>query len=159
LANIYLGIAEGALEEAKRATRAQTRSWIAGAARPTEDPYTLLHFGDMWVELEGARALTDRANSALDQAWSRGDDLTVEERGALAIAIAAAKVSTTRAGLSITTRMFDVMGARATTAKAGIDRYWRNLRTHTLHDPVDYKVRELGGWALNDEVPVPGFYS
>ena len=40
------------------------------------------------------------------------------------------------------------MGARATTAKYGFDRYWRNLRTFTLHDPVDYKIQEIGNWAL-----------
>jgi hypothetical protein len=33
------------------------------------------------------------------------------------------------------------------------------LRTHTLHDPVDYKIRELGDWALNHRLPKPTFYS
>jgi hypothetical protein len=28
-----------------------------------------------------------------------------------------------------------------------------------LHDPVDYKVRELGDWALNHQLPKPSFYS
>ncbi len=44
------------------------------------------------------------------------------------------------------------MGARATSGKYGLDRYWRNLRTFTLHDPVDYKVRDIGNWVLNDEL-------
>jgi hypothetical protein len=51
------------------------------------------------------------------------------------------------------------MGARATKAKDRFDRFWRNLRTLTLHDPVDYKVRDVGLWALNDQAPKPGFYS
>ncbi len=50
-------------------------------------------------------------------------------------------------------------GARATTRQAGLDRFWRNLRTHTLHDPVDYKLRELGRWALLGAPPTPTFYS
>jgi alkylation response protein AidB-like acyl-CoA dehydrogenase len=75
------------------------------------------------------------------------------------LAIAAAKVSTTRAGLDAANRMFEVAGARATTAAARFDRFWRNLRTHTLHDPVDYKLRELGRFALLGEVPKPSFYS
>jgi len=45
------------------------------------------------------------------------------------------------------------------TAAARFDRFWRNLRTHTLHDPVDYKLRELGRFALLDEIPTPSFYS
>jgi hypothetical protein len=55
--------------------------------------------------------------------------------------------------------MFDVMGARATSGVARLDRYWRNVRTHTLHDPVDYKLKDLGNWALNEVLPVPSFYA
>ena len=68
-------------------------------------------------------------------------------------------MATTRVGLDVSSQIFDVMGARATTAAAGIDRFWRNLRTHTLHDPVDYKLRELGRYALSAELPTPSFYS
>lgn len=35
------------------------------------------------------------------------------------------------------------MGARSTASEYRFDRYWRNLRTFTLHDPVDYKVRAM----------------
>ena len=55
--------------------------------------------------------------------------------------------------------MFEVTGARATTAALRLDRFWRNLRVHTLHDPLDYKLRELGDWALNGNLPPPSFYS
>lgn len=81
------------------------------------------------------------------------------ERGAAAVAIATAKVATTRAGLEVTSRIFEGAGARATTARLGLDRFWRDLRTHTLHDPVDYKRRDLGRFALSDEWPKPTFYS
>lgn len=160
LANVYLGIAAGALAEAKRYTRTQRRAWFrSGVDKATDDPYVLHHYGELWLGLEGARLITDAAGSALDRAWQAGDALDIQERGACAISIAAAKASTTRAGLEVTNRMFEVMGARATQAAAGVDRYWRNLRTHTLHDPVDYKLRELGVWVLNDELPEPSFYS
>ena len=33
------------------------------------------------------------------------------------------------------------------------------LRTQSLHDPVDYKLHELGDWALNQSLPIPTFYS
>ncbi|MGK3995476.1 acyl-CoA dehydrogenase family protein [Sorangium sp. So ce1024] len=160
LANVYLGIAEGAFEEARRYTRARRRPWIAAKGTPaTEDPYVLLRYGDMWLGLEGARLLTDRAGAAFQEAWEQGDRLSPEQRGACAVVIASAKVATSRAGIEITNGMFEVMGASATTAGAGMDRYWRNLRTHTLHDPVDYKSRELGAYALNGAIPEPSFYS
>ncbi|MGK3964964.1 acyl-CoA dehydrogenase family protein [Sorangium sp. So ce118] len=160
LANVYLGIAEGALEEARQYTRARRRPWIAAKGTPaTEDPYILFRYGDMWLGLESARLLTDRAGAALQAAWEQGDRLSPQQRGACAIAIASAKVATSRAGLEIANGMFEVMGASATTASAGMDRFWRNLRTHTLHDPVDYKSRELGAYALNGAIPEPSFYS
>ena len=105
------------------------------------------------------RALAARAAEKLDAAWLKGDTLTAEERAEVAVAIAAARVSATRVGLDICTRMFDVAGARATHAGLALDRYWRNLRTQSLHDPVDYKTRELGEWALTGRAPVPTFYS
>lgn len=160
LGNIYLGIAEGALAEAQRYTKSSRRAWInSGVASPTEDPYVLQRYGELWLQLESARLFTDAAGSALSRAWQEEDALTPRARGEVALRVASAKVATTRAGLAVTNGMFDVMGARATVASADLDRYWRNLRTHTLHDPVDYKVRELGEFALNDKIPTPSFYS
>ncbi|MET0412201.1 MAG: acyl-CoA dehydrogenase family protein [Polyangiaceae bacterium] len=160
LANLYLGIAEGALTEARSYTLGQSRAWYAsGIERPEQDPYVLLHYGNLAVDLAGAAALTDAAGRSLESAWQRGESLTAPERGEVAVAIALAKVATTRAGLEVTNRLFEVTGARATASKAGLDRYWRNLRTHTLHDPVDYKLKDLGRWALTGEVPTPSFYS
>ncbi|WP_250516968.1 acyl-CoA dehydrogenase family protein [Caballeronia sp. INDeC2] len=160
LSHIYLGIGEGALQAARDATLAQTRPWIASTAeRPADDPYVLAHYGDFWLALEGARLLVERAMQAFDTAWSRGLDLTEHERGEAAVAVAASKVAAARAGLEVAHRMFEVTGARSTTAALRLDRFWRNVRVHTLHDPIDYKVRELGDWALNGRIPKPSFYS
>jgi alkylation response protein AidB-like acyl-CoA dehydrogenase len=160
LANVYLGLAEGALDQARGYTKSSRRPWLnSGVASASEDPYVLHRYGDMWVNLESARVLTDRAGERLSEAWALGDALTPEGRGDAALSIATAKVSTTRVGLDVSSQVFDVMGARATTYGAGLDRFWRNLRTHTLHDPVDYKLRELGRFALTGELPTPTFYS
>jgi alkylation response protein AidB-like acyl-CoA dehydrogenase len=61
-----------------------------------------------------------------------------------AAAIDAAKVHSSRTALEITSRIFELMGARATAGHSGYDRFLRNIRTHTLHDPVVYKSREVG---------------
>ena len=160
LANVYLGIAEGAVAAAREQTLTRPAAWFAsGVARVTDDPYVLACYGDLWAEVEAARHVTDHAARALDEAWVIEDELTPEQRGACAVAIAAAKIITTRAGLEVTTRMFDGTGARAAAGRAGLDRFWRNVRTHTLHDPVDYKRRDLGRWFLTGELPTPSFYS
>ncbi|BAN49799.1 putative oxidoreductase [Metapseudomonas resinovorans NBRC 106553] len=119
----------------------------------------LAHYGEFWVGLEGVRALVQRATALLDAAWNQGADLGETQRGELALAIATAKVAATRTGLDLCSRLFEVTGARSTHAALRLDRHWRNLRTQTLHDPVDYKVRELGEWALNQTLPKPTFYS
>ncbi|WP_084545084.1 acyl-CoA dehydrogenase family protein [Derxia gummosa] len=160
LTNIYVGIAEGAYEEARRYTLREARPWhAAGFEHADDDPYVLGHFGEFFIGLESLRLLADRAGAHLDRALERGVELSVEERGALALDIACAKVAATRTGLDICNRLFEATGARSTHAALGLDRHWRNLRTHTLHDPVQYKVRELGEWALKGRLPAPSFYS
>jgi alkylation response protein AidB-like acyl-CoA dehydrogenase len=160
LCNVYLGIAEGALGEARAVTRERGRAWFAsGVARIDDDPYVLATLGDLWAGLEAARHVVDAAASELDRAWERGDDLRLDERGRVAVTVAAAKITTTSAGLAVANRMFDSAGARATSARLGLDRFWRNLRTHTLHDPVDYKRRDVGRWYLTGDWPTPSFYS
>lgn len=160
LTNIYLGIAEGAFEDARHYTLNEARAWhLSGVALPEDDPYTLAHYGEFWASLQSARALTNLAAAQFDAAWEQQASLTEEARGKVAIEIGAAKVVTTRIGLDITSRMFEVAGSRATHAGLRLDRHWRNLRTHTLHDPVDYKIKELGEWALKYQYPKPSFYS
>lgn len=159
-AHLFLGIAEGAFEEARKYTLTETRAWFrSGVERATEDPYILAHYGEFWLGLEGARLLAGRAAALLDEAWRKEHALGRDERAQLALAVAAAKVAATRTGLELCNRLFEVTGARATHAALRLDRYWRNLRTQSLHDPLDYKLRELGEWALLQRPPTPSFYS
>ena len=159
-ANIFLGIAEGAFEEARRYTLEETRPWFkSSATHNTQDPYILGHYGDFWVALQSTRLLVERAGVVLDPAWAKGSALTSQERGEVAIAIATAKVAASRNGLELCSKVFDVTGARATQTSVALDRHWRNLRTQSLHDPLDYKLQELGDWALNGASPIPTFYS
>lgn len=151
LLHIYQGISEGAF--------AATRQALAKRPALAADAGLHLRAGELFVELEGARLLCERARRSLDTAWQRGDTLTSAQRADTAVNIALAKVATTRAGLSVTTRMFELIGARAALRDTALDRYFRNLRTHTLHDAVDDKLRELGAFALAGIEPVPGFYS
>lgn len=158
--NMFLGVAEGAFAEAKHYTQEQSRAWfLSGVERADQDPYILRHYGEFWLELESVRALNQQAILQLQQAWQIGEALTAEQRGKVAIAVATAKVAASRVSLDISNRMFEVTGARATQAALRLDRFWRNVRTQTLHDPVDYKIKELGEWALNAQFPEPSFYS
>lgn len=158
--NLFLGVAEGAFAEARDYTLKESRPWFrSNAGHSSEDPYVLRHYGEFWVGLESMRLLIERAAAQLDAAWLKQDALSAEERAQLALSIGTAKVAATRQGLDICNRLFEVTGARATHASLRFDRHWRNLRTQTLHDPVDYRIQELGEWALSGKRPTPSFYS
>ena len=85
--------------------------------------------------------------------------ITAQRRGELAVEVASVKVVTTDTGLDVTAGLFELLGARATGRKYGFDRFWRDVRTHTLHDPVAYKKREVGRWHVLGEIPEPTWYT
>lgn len=159
-ANFYIGTAEGALAGALDYVRDTTRPWLtSGVERAADDPYILERVGEFRSALKASAALADSAGHAVQSALARGPDVTGRERGEAAIEAYESKVNATHVSLDITARIFELMGARATAGHYRFDRYWRNVRTHTLHDPVFYKAREVGDFALNDRVPSPSLYS
>ncbi|PWF21912.1 acyl-CoA dehydrogenase family protein [Corticimicrobacter populi] len=158
--HMFLGISEGALAQAREYTLSEAHPWFkSGVERASQDPHVLTRYGEFWAARESVRALAAEAAQRFDEAWRQGETLTAEARGRLAIAVSTAKVVAVRAGLDITSGLFEVTGARATHGALRLDRFWRNLRTQSLHDPLHYKVQELGEWALNDSAPTPSFYS
>ena len=160
LVNLYTGLAQGALAEARQYTLNEARPWAAsGVARAADDPYTVHRYAEMHLTTTAAAALADSAAQQLQQAWEQGEDLQAEERGQVALASAEAKVLAHRAALSVGEGVFDVCGARSARAAQGLDRFWRNARTHTLHDPIDYKLRDIGRYALEGRLPEPTLYS
>ena len=159
LVHLYLGLAAGALAEARRHTLQHARPWLyAGVEKAADDPYRLQRLGEMHLQVQTAAVMSERAVQRMDALWRRGAAVTAEQRRDTAVAIAEAKVLAHRASLAVSQDLFEVAGARATDAALGLDRFWRNARTHTLHDPVDYKLRRLGSWALHQEFPAD-FYN
>ncbi|UEP30688.1 acyl-CoA dehydrogenase family protein [Burkholderia sp. B21-007] len=160
LTNLFVGLAEGALAEARDYVLKHGRPWIhSGVAQASDDPYTLQRFGDMRVRAVAAGSLADRAAVELQRAWARRDALTADERAEVALAVSEAKIVAQRAALDNGEALFDACGARATAASLGLDRFWRNARTHTLHDPLDYRLRDVGRFALTGELPQASLYT
>ena len=92
-----------------------------------------------------------------------GDLLDAFERGEidrtqLAVPIYAAKAVASRAAVRATSELFALMGTRAAARSVGFDRWWRNARTLSLHDPVDWKHAEIGQHVLTGWDPPPGIY-
>ncbi|MBE1578303.1 acyl-CoA dehydrogenase family protein [Amycolatopsis roodepoortensis] len=160
LAQVYVGLAFGALDAAAVYTRESARPWtLSDVDKAAQDPYILAGYGELVATARAAGFAVDAAVSALGEADDRGFELPPAERAEAAIAISSAKIVASRAAVETTSKIFEFTGARATATKYGFDRFWRNARTLTLHDPVTYKAREVGDHFLNGIPPCLSGYS
>jgi alkylation response protein AidB-like acyl-CoA dehydrogenase len=158
--NIYVGIAQGALEQARSLTLARPNSWfLSGVDRYSEDPITHRLFGELVARTVAAEALADRLNRRYDEVVELGADVSLEDRARIEIEVAQLKVVSTDVGIDVTTRVYEATGASATRRDIGLDVYWRNIRTHSLHDPVDYKKIEVGAHFLNGTIQPISLYT
>jgi alkylation response protein AidB-like acyl-CoA dehydrogenase len=163
--NFYLGIAMGSLDFAAKYTGNNTRAWPFGGDnkdKATDEFYILERYGNFKAHLRAAEALADKAGLVIASIYNEKAakrDLTARERGDAAEWVASVKIVATDTGLRVTSGVFEVTGARATSTKVGLDRFWRDIRTHSLHDPVAYKNRELGRYTLLDEIPEVTWYT
>ena len=150
-AAVFVGIAEAALETGLDYVRTQARPWPhAEVDAATDDPYVISHVGRMATELATANAMLELACDAIDAAERTPAG---ELRALASVRTSEAKSVATTVSLEVSERVFQICGAGATVAKYGMDRFWRDARTLTLHDPVDYKYKLVGDWALTGESP------
>lgn len=150
-AAIDAGIALSALADLRWFV-GKTRPWPeAGITEARNEPYLIAEVGRLEVELHAAEALLRKAAGVLD---SFKDQPVDESQAAQAsIAVAEAKVLTSEIALAASEKLFELAGSRATLAEFNLDRHWRNARTHTLHDPVRWKVHAIGNYHLNGISP------
>ena len=90
------------------------------------------------------------AGDAVDEAIRDATEQTV---GHASLKVAEAKVLTTEIAILSANKLHELAGTRSVLAELGLDRHWRNARTHTLHDPVRWKYALIGNYALNGVLP------
>lgn len=145
------GIAQAAIDETVNFVRTKSRAWVdSGVDNAWDDPYTIQAVGDLTLRLHAAQALLEKAGYAIDRAIVDPNAETVAEAQ---IVTAEAKILSTEIAILATNKLFELAGTRSTLAEHGLDRHWRNARTHTLHDPVRWKYAILGKYFLNGEKP------
>jgi alkylation response protein AidB-like acyl-CoA dehydrogenase len=148
---VDIGIGRGALTATIEFVNRYTRPWIdSGEDRASDDPYTIAQIGELTIRQNAAEALLARAGRAVDRATQNPNEDTV----ALAsLAVAEARALGTEASLASANKLHELAGTRSTLAEHGLDRYWRNVRVHTLHDPVRWKYAAIGNYYLNGVKP------
>lgn len=152
-AAIDAGIGKAALDDTLAFVRARSRPWIdSGVERASDDPLTVREVGHLHIQLHAAEALLERAARVLDEIAAQGE-ATEDDIARASVAVGEAKVLTTDIALLASEKLFELAGTQATLAEHGLDRHWRNARTHTLHDPVRWKYHLVGNYYLNGVKP------
>ncbi|GAA1760221.1 acyl-CoA dehydrogenase family protein [Luedemannella helvata] len=136
-AALQVGAAEEALALAERADAGR----LGGRFAAWRD--------DLIVEIAATWALIDRAADLIDEVVAVGS-VTGDAALAVGIAVDEAKVLAYELGPAATDALAGFLGDRA---GPRFDRYWRNARTHALHDPVRWRRHYVGDHYLNGNPP------
>ncbi|MBF6342649.1 acyl-CoA dehydrogenase family protein [Nocardia cyriacigeorgica] len=178
-AAIDTGIARGALDAATDFVRTKSRPWFeAGVDRAVDDPLLVQRFGELAVTVRTAEATLAAAGAAVDSATTAdAHDIELSESigtgtisgGAASpdpgrtdqrrlaaeasLAVATAKIVADRAANDVASALFEVSGTRSAASEANLHHFWRNARTHTLHDPVRWKYQHIGRSVLHGTPP------
>ncbi|MFM0223221.1 SfnB family sulfur acquisition oxidoreductase [Paraburkholderia dipogonis] len=151
-AAIDQGIAQAAVADALIFVRERARPWVdSGLEHATDDPYIIADIGRLQIDLHAAHEVLLDAGRTLDAISAQPIDAEASARAS--VAVAEAKVLTTRIALEASEKLFELAGSASTRAGHNLDRHWRNARTHTLHDPVRWKLHLLGNYHLNQVLP------
>ncbi|UHQ96211.1 acyl-CoA dehydrogenase family protein [Natrinema halophilum] len=142
----FVGIADGALRFTKR--------WLDEEAKPpsdldslSEDPHVQLRIGDMDIQVNAARELVREAARQLDAAESE------KEMKTAGTAVYRSKVFASEVVVDISSRLFQITGARSTSKMYNSDRFWRDGRTLVLHDIIDKQKTKVARDVLGLESP------
>lgn len=146
---IDTGIAQGAFHAAVRLAHRAHGGRGSGAVDFVDDVLGVTRLGELWIAVEGARAIVTQAAQHLDDltdASALDDVLDAFYR------VAAAKSISTGAALTVTAALIDIGGASSTRTELRLDRFWRDARTHTVHDAVRWKPYSIGRRLLTGDV-------
>lgn len=149
-AALDVGIATAALEEGVRQAANARPHFEASVSSAVEDPTLVQVAGELTVTVRGAQALLAEAARQIDAARA---DLTEDSAAAASIAVAIAKVAAARAAVEAGSALFEFGGTRSASASGNLSRYWRDARTHTLHDATRWKIRHIGNYTLSGTKP------
>ena len=143
-AAIDVGIARGALEAAASFVREKSRPWFeAGVTQAGDDPLLIQRFGERAVSVQAAESALTVAGATVDGA----------DAAEASLAVAGAKILADKAANEVSSALFEVSGTRSAAADLNLDHFWRNARTHTLHDPVRWKYQHIGRAVLHGTPP------
>ncbi len=150
------GIARAALRDATAFVQGRTRAFgVPGQSSPKDDPLvqrvigrlSSLAYASETLVLAAAEVLERVHQAELNDSAQEADYVEADIRTFQAQQIVLEQV------LEVTTLLFEVGGASATSQARRLDRHWRNARTLASHNPAIYRERALGNYYLNGVSP------
>ncbi|MCK6095423.1 acyl-CoA dehydrogenase family protein [Micrococcus sp. EYE_162] len=156
---LQAGVGRAALAEGTQLLRDRRRTFNTGtAAVPAQDPQLLEIMGQLAGQQAAAEEMVRAVGRLMDAAQAAGEEGDDDARRTLTreamVAAYRAQAVVPTAVLDVCTRIFDTLGASATSTALQLDRHWRNARTLAAHDPAAFKVRMAGDWLVNGTAPV-----
>lgn len=147
---VYLGSALAALDTARDYARHDRRQTISpGASSLADDPLVLTQFGELWSRVQAGLGYFERVIADLQAGWDRRQELSDDDLGRLTARALALRSHSSALALEITPKLFDFPGGRGTHRDKAFDRFWRDVRTLSSHDPLINSLHAVGNYALN----------
>jgi len=155
-AAIDIGIARAALEDGAVFVRTRSRPWKealdAGIERADQEPHVVRRFGELTARLYALEALLARGTALIDEAYA-APEVTRDAAAQASLTVAAAKALAQQDAVEIAGAIFELTGTSGTDGAVNLDRHWRNVRVHSLHDPARWKYVHLGNHTLHGTRP------
>ncbi|MGJ8526495.1 Dibenzothiophene desulfurization enzyme C [Halomonadaceae bacterium LMG 33818] len=128
------------------------------AAKVSEDPQILQVIGKLYAAAYASRATVLQAARAIQSSYEAvvnraPEEVFLQEQTRAHVEVDSTVSVVTELVLNAATILFDALGASATLRNKGLDRYWRNARTITSHNPRIYRERQVGDFAVNGTPP------
>lgn len=150
-AAVDVGIARAAFEDTLSLLRKRNRPRLgAPVASAAQDPLVLARLGEIAVQIAGLEALLAAVGQLHDAARADPTDAAIAEA---AVAAGGVKALSEDIGLAAAADLFALTGSATTDAALGMDRHWRNIRTHSVHDANQWRYAQVGGWRVNRTAP------
>lgn len=153
-AAIDVGIGAGALEQGKQRVRARTRVSPESAKRGVTSTSAEFHvvqtFGRLQTRQRAAELLLRESAELLQVA---AESLDPEDVADAAASVHQVKAFGGEVALEIASQILEFAGSSAAGRDLALDRYWRNVRVHTQHDPSWWKYFHVGDFQLNGTHP------
>ncbi|MDQ8919324.1 hypothetical protein RFH39_14835 [Acinetobacter baumannii] len=149
---VIAGNVKAIAREAAELVRTRKRTFTyAYHQDPKHDPLLLEKVGEITAVsyiIENAVLTAAQAqDKALETTVNGVTDYQLSHQASLEASLV--KIAIEPLALKAAGELFDVTGASSTRIKLALDRYWRNIRTLSSHNPASFKAAHIGNYYVN----------